>query len=73
MPLDIGNGGDTDDMHVPGVAYFNQAGATVGTQKSTRIHGRASTLGEVVGDDIPVDQPITDDDNDAFAMSDGDN
>jgi hypothetical protein len=58
MPLDIGNGGVTDDMHVPGVAYFNQAGATVGTQKSTRIHGRASTLGDVVGDDIPVDQPI---------------
>ena len=71
MPLDIGNGGATDDMHVPGVAYFNQAGATVGTRKSTRIYGRASTLGDVVGDDIPVDQPIPDNDDDAFAMSDG--
>jgi hypothetical protein len=65
--------GVTDDMHVPGVAYFNQAGATVGIQKSTRIHWRASTLGDVVGEDTPVDQPIPDDDNDAFAMSDGDN
>ena len=70
MPLDIGNGGVTDDMHAPGVAYFNQAGATIGAQKSTRIYGRASTLGDVVGDDIPVDQPIPDDDSDAFAMSD---
>ena len=26
MPLDIGNGGVTDDMHVPGVAYFIKAG-----------------------------------------------
>ena len=25
-----------------------------------------------MGDDIPVDQPIPDDDDDAFAMSDGD-
>jgi hypothetical protein len=64
------NGGATDDMHVPDVAYFNQAGATVDTRKSTSIYGRASTLGDVVGDDIPVDQPIPD--NDAFAMSDGD-
>ena len=72
MPLDIGNGGVTDDMHVPGVAYFNKVGATVGTRESTRSYGRASTLGDVAGDDIPVDQPIPDDDNDAFAMSDGD-
>ena len=76
MLLDIGNGGGgvTDDMHVPGVAYFNKVGATVGTQESTRIYGRASTLGDMVGDDIPVDQPIPDDDDDddAFAMSDGD-
>ena len=71
MPLDIGNGGATDDMHIPGVAYFNQVGATVGIRKSTRIYGRASTLGDVVGDDIPVDQPIPDNDDDAFAMSDG--
>ena len=33
MPLDIGNGGVTDDMHAPGVAYFNPAGATIGTRK----------------------------------------
>jgi hypothetical protein len=72
MSLDIGNGGVSDDMHVPGVAYFNKAGAPVGTRESTRIYGRASTLGDVVGDDIPVDQPIPDDDDDAFAMSDGD-
>ena len=52
VSLDIGNGGVTDDMHVPGVAYFNKAGATVGTQESTRIYGRASTFGDVVGDDI---------------------
>jgi hypothetical protein len=72
MPLDRGNGGLVDDVHARGVAHFNQAGATAGTRKSTRIHGRASTLGDVVGDNIPVDQPIPDDDDDAFAMSDGD-
>ena len=44
MPLDIGNGGVTDDMHVPGVAYFNQAGAIVDTQKLTRIYGRVFLL-----------------------------
>ena len=71
MPLDIGNSGVTDDMHAPGVAYFNQAGATVGTRISTRIYGRASTLGDMVDDDIPVDQPIPDNDDDAFVMSDG--
>ena len=70
MPLDIGNGGVTDDMHAPGVAYFNPAGATIGARKWTRIYGRASALGDVVGDDIPVDQPIPDNDDDAFAMSD---
>ena len=55
MPLDRGNGGVADDVHARGVAHFNQAGATAGTRKSTRIHGRASTLGDVVGDNIPVD------------------
>ena len=29
MPLDTGNGGVTDDMHGPGVAYFNKAGTTI--------------------------------------------
>jgi hypothetical protein len=56
VPLDRGNGGVADDVHARGVAHFNQAGATMaGTRKSTRIHERASTLGDVVGDDIPVD------------------
>ena len=78
MPLDIGDGGVADDVHAHGVAHFNQTGASTGTRKSTRIHGCASTLGDVVGDNIPVDQPIPDDDDDAFddedafAMSDGD-
>ena len=78
MSLDIGDGGVADDVHAHGVAHFKQADASAGTRKSTRIHGRASTLGDVVGDDIPVDQPIPDDDDDAFddedafAMFDGD-
>jgi len=56
VPLDRGNGGVGDDVHARGVAHFNQAGATMaGTRKSTRIHERASTLGDVVGDNIPVD------------------
>jgi hypothetical protein len=59
-------------VHRHGVVYCNKAGTTAGTQESTRNYGRTSTLGDVVGDDIPVDQPIPDNDNDAFAMSDGD-
>jgi hypothetical protein len=75
MPLSIGDGGVIDDVHRPGVAYFNKAGTTAGTQESTRNYGCTSTIGDVVSDDITVDQPIPNDDNDAFAstMSDGDN
>ena len=71
MPLDIGDGGVADDVHAHSVAHFNQAGASTGTRKSTRIHGRASTLGDVVGDNIPDDDDDAFDDEDAFAMSDG--
>ena len=67
MSSDRGDGRVSDDVHAHGVAHSNEAGATVGTTcKSTRMYGPASTLGDVVGDDIPVNQPIPYDDNDAF-------
>ena len=50
MPFDRGDGHVSDDVHGHGVAHLNKAGATAGTtRRSTRMYGRASTLGDVAG------------------------
>ena len=60
MPLDTGIGGVTDDACARTWCGIFQQGRYYCWHKSNRIYGRASTLGDAAGDDIPVDQPIPD-------------